>query len=135
MDLVVERVAGAAGAGPERAAALDHEVLDHAVEDQAVVEGLGALGAGAGVGPRRGALGEADEVRHRLRGVVRQELDPDVTCGRVEGCEHGHHLPTRPAPDPSGAMSRGVAGVVAEWAETHRIRTFVPSDDDPGEHA
>ena len=35
VDLVLERVAGAAGAGALRAAALDHEVLDDAVEDRA----------------------------------------------------------------------------------------------------
>src|SRR5206468_660215 len=32
VELVLERVAGAAGAGALRATALDHEVLDHAVE-------------------------------------------------------------------------------------------------------
>ena len=37
VELVLELVARAAGAGALRAAALDHEVLDHAVEDQAVV--------------------------------------------------------------------------------------------------
>src|SRR5215207_181023 len=37
VDLVLELVAGAAGAGALRAAALDHEVADHAVEDQPVV--------------------------------------------------------------------------------------------------
>src|SRR5215208_3963752 len=37
VDLVLELVAGAAGARALRAAALDHEVRDHAVEDEAVV--------------------------------------------------------------------------------------------------
>src|SRR5829696_7400597 len=37
VDLVLELVAGGAGAGALRAAALDHEVADHAVEDQPVV--------------------------------------------------------------------------------------------------
>src|SRR5215208_3794037 len=37
VDLVLELVAGSAGAGALRAAALDHEVADHAMEDQAVV--------------------------------------------------------------------------------------------------
>src|SRR5512144_371094 len=40
VDLVLERVAGAAGPGALRTAALDHEVLDDAVEDQAVVEAV-----------------------------------------------------------------------------------------------
>ena len=38
VDLVVERVAGAAGAGAQRAAALDHEAVDDPVEAEAVVE-------------------------------------------------------------------------------------------------
>src|SRR5215204_1355672 len=37
VDLVLELVAGAAGAGALRTAALNHEVADHAVEDQPVV--------------------------------------------------------------------------------------------------
>ena len=40
VELVLERVAGAAGAGALRAPALDHEVLDDAVEDQPVVEAV-----------------------------------------------------------------------------------------------
>ena len=40
VELVLERVARAAGAGALRAAALDHEVLDHPVEDQPVVEAV-----------------------------------------------------------------------------------------------
>src|SRR3954470_6652605 len=41
VELVLERVAGAACAGPLRAAALDHEVGDDAVKDEPVVEPLG----------------------------------------------------------------------------------------------
>ena len=52
VDLVVEGVARAAGAGAQRVAALDHEAGDHAVEDDAVVERLGALGTRARVLPR-----------------------------------------------------------------------------------
>src|SRR3954453_13525279 len=45
VDLVVELVAGAAGADALRATALNHEIRDHAVEDQPVVEALsGQLG-------------------------------------------------------------------------------------------
>ncbi len=40
VELVLERVARAAGAGALRAAALDHEVLDDTVEGKAVVEAL-----------------------------------------------------------------------------------------------
>ena len=42
VELVLELVAGAAGAVALRAATLDHEVGDHAVEDQAVVEAVAA---------------------------------------------------------------------------------------------
>ena len=38
MELVLELIARAAGALPERIAALDHEAVDDAVEDDAVVE-------------------------------------------------------------------------------------------------
>src|SRR3954470_6939045 len=62
VELVLELVAGAAGARALRAAALEHEVLDHAVEDEAVVEAV-----------RR----ELAEVLDRLRGVVVEELELD----------------------------------------------------------
>src|SRR5699024_1696624 len=45
-DLVVEGVAGAAGAGAQRVAALQHETGDDAVEDDTVVERTGDLLAG-----------------------------------------------------------------------------------------
>jgi hypothetical protein len=60
VDLVLERVAGAAGAGAGRVAALDHEVLDHAVEDHAVVEAV---------------AGELAEVLDGLRRVLVEQLD------------------------------------------------------------
>ena len=75
MELVLERVAGAAGAGAERAAALDHEAVDHPVEVEAVVEAAGLLLPGLRVGVLLRALGEADEVRDRLGGVVREQVD------------------------------------------------------------
>src|SRR5580693_6431553 len=55
VDLVLERVAGTAGAGAQRAAALDHEVADDAVEVEAVVEAV---------------RGELAEVLDRLRRVL-----------------------------------------------------------------
>src|SRR6185437_2335632 len=60
VDLVLERVAGTAGPGPLRAAALDHEVLDHAVEDEAVVEAV---------------AGELAEVLDRLRRILVEEAN------------------------------------------------------------
>ena len=60
VELVLEGVAGAAGAGALRAAALDHEVGDHPVEDQPVVEAVG---------------GELAEVLDRLRRVLVVQLD------------------------------------------------------------
>src|SRR5829696_2837685 len=62
VELVLERVAGAAGARALRAAALDHEVLDHAVEDEPVVEAVAR---------------ELLEVRHRLGRVLVEELEGD----------------------------------------------------------
>src|SRR5436190_4127383 len=62
VDLVLERVARAAGPGALRAPALDHEVGDDAVEDQAVVEAL---------------AGELLEVRDGLRRVLVEELEAD----------------------------------------------------------
>ena len=40
LELALDAVAGAAGAGALRAAALDHEAGDDPVEDQAVIEAL-----------------------------------------------------------------------------------------------
>ena len=66
---VAELVAGAAGAGALRAAALDHEVGDDAVERQAVVEAL---------------AGEADEVVHRVRRELRVEVGDDRAAVGVD---------------------------------------------------
>src|SRR5262245_43122082 len=62
VDLVLELVAGTAGAGALRAAALDHEVLDDTVEDEAVVKAL---------------AGELLEVRNGLRRVLVEQLEAD----------------------------------------------------------
>src|SRR5450830_2108742 len=89
VDLVVEVVARAAGTGAQGVATLDHEAGDHTVEDHTVVQRVGALCTGTGVLPGLGTRGQAGEVLHRLGRVVREELDPDVTGGRVQRREHG----------------------------------------------
>ena len=75
VELVLERVARAAGAGARRVAALDHEVGDDAVEDDAVVEAVAR---------------ELREVLDRLRRVVVEELDRDRAVIRVQRC--GAHV-------------------------------------------
>ena len=77
--LVLELVAGAAGAVPARAAALDHEVGDDTVERDAVVEALTC---------------ELREVLDRLGGVVVEELDRDgALCSVDRGVSHGGTVP------------------------------------------
>src|SRR3954468_13419580 len=71
VDLVLERVPGAARAGARRVAALDHEVLDHAVEDHAVVEPV---------------AGELAEVLHGHGRAIVEELDLDRAVVRVKRC-------------------------------------------------
>ncbi len=86
--LVLERVAGAAGAGAERAAALDHEAVDDPVEGQAVVERAAAAVAGV-VGLLAGR--EAGEVRDRLGRVVGEQVQGDVTpVGLEDGLRLSH---------------------------------------------
>ena len=69
VDLVLERVAGPAGPGAGRVAALDHEVADDAVEDHPVIEAL---------------AGEVGEVRDRLRRVLVEEGQLDVAVVGVQ---------------------------------------------------
>src|SRR5215218_7015577 len=85
VDLVLELVAGAAPAVPERVAALDHEVGDDPVEDRALVQGPLLLGAGGRVAPRLGAGGQADEVLDRLGCGVGEQADPDGALGGLQG--------------------------------------------------
>src|SRR5690606_20591277 len=82
VDLVLERVARATGAGAQRATALDHEALDHPVEAQAVVVLLAAAAGVVGVG--LGPLGETDEVVDRLGSVVGEQVDDDVAAVGLE---------------------------------------------------
>ena len=86
--IVVELVAGTAGAGAEGVASLDHEARDDAVENGAVVEGAGGLLTGRGVNPFALTLGQGHEVGHRVGGVVGEQLDGDVAGGGVENCFH-----------------------------------------------
>ena len=83
-ELVLEAVAGAAGAGAERAAALDHEAVDDAVERQAVVERPVDRLAGDRILPRLGAFGEADEVGDGLGRDVVEQLDDEGALVRGE---------------------------------------------------
>src|SRR5205085_3237962 len=87
VDLVLEGVARAAGSGPGRVAALDHEVRDHAVEDDAVVEAI---------------TREPLEVLHRLRRVLRVELDLDRAVVRVQRRHYSWRLSA------SGSMAAAV---------------------------
>ena len=83
-------VHGSAGAVAERAAALDHEVLDDAVEGQTVVERIVAFLAGKRVGPFFLAGGQTDKVGHRLRRLVVEQVDFDVTFrGAHDNGSHG----------------------------------------------
>src|SRR3954453_4105557 len=58
VELVLELVAGAAVALPERVTALDHEAVDDPVEDRAVVEPIGGLLPRLRVRPLPAALGQ-----------------------------------------------------------------------------
>ena len=60
VELIGERVAGAAAPGAFRIAALDHEVGNYAMKNSAVEKRLAGLGS----------VRQADEVLHRLRGFV-----------------------------------------------------------------
>src|ERR1700757_562476 len=70
-ELVLELVAGIAGAGAQRVAGLNHEVRDDAMEDDAVVQ-RHALHhfAGLGVRPFFLASRKADKVGDGFRGLV-----------------------------------------------------------------
>ena len=80
--LVLERVAGTAGAVAAWIPALDHEVLDHAMEGEAVVEAL---------------PGQVLEVADRLGRVLREQLQADRSVVRVHGrFSHGSTVHTGP---------------------------------------
>ena len=79
MELVAELIPGAAPAGAQRVAALDHESGDHAMEDGPVVEPVLAGRPGGRVGPLATALGEIGKIPYRLRGVIGKEPDDHRT--------------------------------------------------------
>ena len=94
MELVGEVVARAAGALPERIAALDHERVDDPVEDRPVVVRAGALPARARVGPLLGALGEPHEVLHGLGRFLVEQLDRELAFARRKmRKQHGPIIP------------------------------------------
>src|SRR4029079_2231300 len=70
VEVVLEAVAGASGAGSGRVATLDHEVGDDAVEDDAVVEPVS---------------GELAEVLDGLRRLALEKLELDRAVVRVQG--------------------------------------------------
>ena len=85
VDLVIEEVAGVAGAVADAVAALDHEAGDDAVEGGAVVEGLVVhFLEGLWVGPVLGAFGEADEVGDGDGGFFVVELAGEAAHGGVD---------------------------------------------------
>ena len=93
MELVGETVPGTTGSGSQRATALDHEPVDDAVKAEPVVELPGPGLARGGVAVFLGAARQADEVRHRVRGLVVEEFDDDVALGGVESSSaHGSNL-------------------------------------------
>ena len=95
MELVGELVTGATSSGTQRAAALDHESIDDAVEDQPVIELSGGGLAGAWVKVLLGAIGEPDEIGHRLGGLVFEEIEGDVTVIGVQSRSGSHRAAFR----------------------------------------
>src|SRR5450631_1186473 len=87
-DLVVERVAVATHAAALRAPTLNHEARDDTVEGQAVVV-RGRTGSASVVLVVQGSVGETDEVRNRLGGVIGKHRDVDIAQGRVKDDVHG----------------------------------------------
>src|SRR5262245_13892332 len=109
MELVFERISRAADALAEWIASLNHESVDHPVEDYAVVIRLRHGLVGAGILPRLGAFGQADEVRNRLGSLLIEQADGKATLARVELCKQTHRPcllprwnpdPRSPIPDP-----------------------------------
>src|SRR5947209_3828834 len=93
MDLVVELVPGAAPSGTGGVTTLDHEVADHSVEDGAVVVRAAARLTGTRVDVLLGTFRQPDEVLHRLRRVVLEQLDPDRPGIRVQNGDRHARAP------------------------------------------
>ena len=95
VDLIVEHVARAAGAGAQRVTTLNHESGDDAVENGLIVEraGLGARGVLTLVLLR--ALCQADEVVDSVRRVVAEQVNHDIAMVGVHSCSSSlnSHVP------------------------------------------
>jgi hypothetical protein len=85
VDLVLEEVAGIAGAVAHAVAALDHKGGNDAMKGSAVVERLMMhLLEGLGVCPVLGAFGEADEIRYGDGGFFFEEFTGETAHGGVK---------------------------------------------------
>ena len=105
VELVLELVAGASRAGPERAPALDHEVRDHAVEREPVVEAVGR---------------ELREILDRLRSLAGVELELDRALARVQdGARHGREGITVQTTERKARPNTSRSGV--RGGEDHRV--------------
>ena len=95
IELIVEVVAGVAGAVARRVATLDHEAGDDAMEGESVVEALAVVLDGAGAaGPVLGAFGEADEVGDGVGGLLIEGLAGEPAHAGVDddGRTGGHRF-------------------------------------------
>src|SRR3546814_824562 len=99
--LVLETVAGAAGAATLRTPTLDHEIVDHPVEVEAVVEA---------------APGQVGEIGDRQRRLLGLQLDANRAAVGVEGGDQAH-----------GMLREGDGAVPAR----HRTAKLNPLPGDP----
>src|SRR5438270_11154730 len=86
-DLIFERIAWVAPAGPERIAALHHEVGNNAMQDGSVVHGHAVLlFLSIGIGPLRRSICESGEIVYSIRRLVSEELAVEVASRSVKRC-------------------------------------------------
>ena len=78
IDLIVEDITRATGAGAQWVTALNHEAGDDTMEDDIVVQGCMGLLAGARVSPCLLAGGQPREVGDGLRRLLGVELQADI---------------------------------------------------------
>src|SRR5271165_1073490 len=84
VKLVAEAIAGIAGSGPERAAALNHELRNHAMKNEAVVKRALHFFPCFRIREFLGAFGEADKIRDGLRGFLFKQPDDDRSLRSIE---------------------------------------------------